>query len=34
VHVSAGGYEDVVTTYFVRAGAKSGRITIVLFSAL
>ena len=34
VHVSAGGYEDVVTTYFVRAGAKSGRIRIVLFSAL
>jgi protocatechuate 3,4-dioxygenase beta subunit len=34
VHVNAGGYEDVVKTYFVRPGEKSGRITIVLFSAL
>ncbi len=34
VHVNAPGYEDVVTTYFVRPGEKSGRITIVLFSAL
>jgi len=34
VHVNAGGYEDVVTTYFVPPGEKSGRITIVLFSAL
>ena len=34
VHVNAAGYEDVVVTYFVRPGEKSGRITIVLFSAL
>jgi protocatechuate 3,4-dioxygenase beta subunit len=34
VHVNAAGYEDIVVTYFVRPGEKSGRITIVLFSAL
>jgi protocatechuate 3,4-dioxygenase beta subunit len=34
VHVNAGGYPDVVVTYFVRPGEKTGSITIVLLSAL
>ena len=34
VHVAAGGYVDVVTTYMVARGERSGRITIVLVSNL
>jgi protocatechuate 3,4-dioxygenase beta subunit len=34
VRVSAGQYEEVVTTYFFRRGARGGRITIVLVSGL
>jgi protocatechuate 3,4-dioxygenase beta subunit len=34
VRVSAGQYEEVVTTYFVRRGAQGGRIRIVLVSGL
>jgi hypothetical protein len=32
--VTAGGYADFVTTYFLRPGERSGRITIVLVSGL
>lgn len=32
VHVSAAGYPDFVTTYFLARGARQGRITIVLVS--
>jgi protocatechuate 3,4-dioxygenase beta subunit len=34
VHVSAGGYEEVVTTYVLGPGERRGRITIVLVSGL
>jgi len=34
IHVSAAGYDDFVTTYFVRRGEKLGRTTIVLVSSL
>jgi len=34
VRVTAGGYVDFVTTYFLRSGEKTGRITIVLVSGL
>ena len=34
VKVNAPGYQEVVTTYFVRRGAKTGRMTIVLVSEL
>jgi protocatechuate 3,4-dioxygenase beta subunit len=34
VRVSAGQYEEVVTTYVVRRGEQHGRITIVLVSGL
>jgi protocatechuate 3,4-dioxygenase beta subunit len=34
VHVTAPGYQEVVTTYFLRRGEKTGRITIVLVSEL
>jgi hypothetical protein len=34
IHVSAGGYEDVATTYVLARGERRGRITIVLVSAL
>jgi hypothetical protein len=34
LRVTAGGYADFVTTYFLRPGEKSGRITIVLVSGL
>lgn len=32
IHVSAAGYPDFVTTYFLAPGARQGRITIVLVS--
>jgi protocatechuate 3,4-dioxygenase beta subunit len=32
--IRAAGYQEVVTTYFVRRGSKGGRITIVLVSEL
>jgi protocatechuate 3,4-dioxygenase beta subunit len=34
VHVNAPGYDDVVVTYMLRPGEKTGSITIVVFSAL
>jgi len=34
IRVSAGGYVDFVTTYFLRPGEKNGRIVIVLVSGL
>jgi protocatechuate 3,4-dioxygenase beta subunit len=34
IRVTAGGYADFVTTYFLRPGERSGRITIVLVSGL
>jgi protocatechuate 3,4-dioxygenase beta subunit len=34
VRVSAGGYEDAVTTYVLARGEQRGRITIVLVSSL
>lgn len=34
IRVSAAGYEDVVTTYVLARGERSGRITIVLVSNL
>jgi protocatechuate 3,4-dioxygenase beta subunit len=34
VRVSAAGYEEFVTTYFVPRGQRLGRLTIVLVSAL
>jgi protocatechuate 3,4-dioxygenase beta subunit len=34
IHVSAAGYGDFVTTYFVAPGQRRGRITIVLVSDL
>jgi protocatechuate 3,4-dioxygenase beta subunit len=34
IHVSAAGYEDLVTTYFLARGERQGRITLVLVSAL
>jgi protocatechuate 3,4-dioxygenase beta subunit len=34
VRVSAAGYEEFVTTYFVARGERLGRLTIVLVSAL
>jgi protocatechuate 3,4-dioxygenase beta subunit len=34
IRVTAGGYVDFVTTFFLRPGEKSGRITIVLVSGL
>lgn len=34
VHVSAGEYEELVTTYVLRPGERRGRITIVLVSGL
>jgi protocatechuate 3,4-dioxygenase beta subunit len=34
IRVSAGQYEEVVTTYVLRPGEQSGRITIVLVSGL
>jgi protocatechuate 3,4-dioxygenase beta subunit len=32
IHVSAAGFADFVTTYFLRRGERQGRITIVLAS--
>jgi protocatechuate 3,4-dioxygenase beta subunit len=32
VHVSAAGYPDFVTTYFIARGSRQGRLTIVLVS--
>jgi protocatechuate 3,4-dioxygenase beta subunit len=32
IHVSAAGYADFVTTYFLARGARQGRITLVLVS--
>jgi protocatechuate 3,4-dioxygenase beta subunit len=34
VRVTAGAYDEVVVTYFVRAGERQGRITVVLASSL
>jgi protocatechuate 3,4-dioxygenase beta subunit len=34
IHVSAAGYDDFVTTYLLARGARQGRVTIVLSSAL
>ena len=34
VKVTAAGYQEVVTTYFLRRGEKTGRMTIVLVSEL
>jgi len=34
IRVTAAGYADFVTTYFLRPGERSGRITIVLVSGL
>jgi protocatechuate 3,4-dioxygenase beta subunit len=34
IHVSAAGYDDFVTTYFIPRGERQGRTTIVLVSAL
>lgn len=34
IHVSAGGYDDFVTTYLLARGERQGRVTIVLSSAL
>jgi protocatechuate 3,4-dioxygenase beta subunit len=34
LHVSAGGYDDVVATYLFAPGKRQGRITIVLVSSL
>jgi protocatechuate 3,4-dioxygenase beta subunit len=34
IHVSAAGYDDFVTTYFVARGERRGRITVVLVSGL
>jgi hypothetical protein len=34
IRVTLGGYADFVTTYFLRPGERSGRITIVLVSGL
>jgi len=32
IHVSAAGYADFVTTYFLARGERQGRITLVLVS--
>jgi hypothetical protein len=34
IHVSAAGYADFVTTYFLARGERRGRITIVLVSGV
>jgi protocatechuate 3,4-dioxygenase beta subunit len=34
IRISAGEYEEVITTYFIAPGQRSGRVTIVLVSAL
>jgi protocatechuate 3,4-dioxygenase beta subunit len=34
IHVSAAGYDDFVTTYFLTRGERRGRITVVLVSDL
>ncbi len=34
IRVTAGGYTDFVTTYFLRPGERNGRVTIVLVSGL
>ena len=34
IHVSAGGYDDFVTTHLLAAGERQARLTVVLVSAL
>jgi protocatechuate 3,4-dioxygenase beta subunit len=34
IHVSAAGYDDFVTTYFIARGERQARVTIVLVSSL